>query len=203
MTVLSAAVKPASTWNGVHGLSASASAMQKVNLPAWPCVDMSVSPGMSPPMLRRINCTARPIVALARRPWPNRLPLELMSSCLGDRAVDDRCSGGGGVGRGLDAVELAVGIEQGVDSREHDREIFRPTARHDGVDRELLDCGFAPARWHGPTLSSALAAGRCDHACDLRGGWSDDRKAVGPAAREEQLLVVAGVSCDGLTLLLR
>src|SRR5229473_3546140 len=54
--------------------------MQKVNLPGWPWVAMSVSPATSPPILRSTSWTARPMVAFARQPPPNRLPPELISS---------------------------------------------------------------------------------------------------------------------------
>ena len=43
---------------------------------------MSVSPGMSPPALRRINCNARPMVALARKPCPKTLPRALSFSAF-------------------------------------------------------------------------------------------------------------------------
>ena len=114
-------------------------------MPAWPCVAMSVSPAMSPPILRSTSCTARPIVALARAPWPNTLPRALMSSLSDDRAVDDE-KRRGGVGRGLDAVELAVVVEQRVDRRKHDREIVRLASGHHRIDGDLFDGGVAPAR---------------------------------------------------------
>ena len=106
---------------------------------------MSVSPATSPPILRKTSCTARPMVALARAPWPKTLPRALRSSVFHDRAVDDD-QRGRGVGRGLDAVELTVFVEQCLDRRQHDREIFRPAAGQHRVDGDLLDRRQAPAR---------------------------------------------------------
>ena len=72
VTTLSPGAKPRSTCSGVHDdASSSASAKQSVYLPGQLIVARSVPPGRCPPMLRTTNRTARPIVALARLPWPS------------------------------------------------------------------------------------------------------------------------------------
>ena len=38
-----------------------------------PCAARSISPGRPPPTLRIVSCTARPMVMLARLPWPSTL----------------------------------------------------------------------------------------------------------------------------------
>ena len=43
------------------------------SLPGLPCVARSTSPGRPPPTLRTTSCRARPIVRLARLPWPSAL----------------------------------------------------------------------------------------------------------------------------------
>ena len=80
MTVDCSARKPRSTWSGVHGLSASFSAITYESLPGWPSVPRSSVPGMEPQTLRITRRTARPIVRLARQPGPKRLSPALMSS---------------------------------------------------------------------------------------------------------------------------
>ena len=57
----------------VHGEPASSSAKQKPTLAGEPNVARSTSPGRPPPTLRTTNWTARPMVELARLPWPSEL----------------------------------------------------------------------------------------------------------------------------------
>src|SRR6266581_4664970 len=66
VTVLVSGAKPRSTWSGAQGLSASFSAKQQVYLAGLPSVDLSACCGTPPP-----------IVALARKPGPNRFPRAL------------------------------------------------------------------------------------------------------------------------------
>src|SRR5262249_28295301 len=66
--------KPLSTWYGADGLWASFSAVQYGDLPGWPRVALSSSPGQPPPTFKRTSRIARPIVALARLPDPKQLP---------------------------------------------------------------------------------------------------------------------------------
>src|SRR3954469_14955002 len=61
-------VTPRSTDNGSHGESSSSSAKQNVYLPGLPSVARSTPPGLPPPTFRTTNCSARPMVALARLP---------------------------------------------------------------------------------------------------------------------------------------
>ena len=61
-----------------HGESSSRSAKQAETFPGWPSVARSTSPGRPPPTLRMTSCKARPIVALARLPWPRQLMPEFI-----------------------------------------------------------------------------------------------------------------------------
>src|SRR5262249_32519042 len=73
VTADESAGRPRSTCNASHGEPASSSAKQNVYLPGLPSVARSISPGRPPPTLRTTSCNARPMVALARLPWPRAL----------------------------------------------------------------------------------------------------------------------------------
>ena len=77
VTVLAPASNPCSTWNGGQGDSSSFSAMHAAYLAGLPCVAWSSSRGRRPNALIAVRRSARPIVALARKPDPNTLPLLL------------------------------------------------------------------------------------------------------------------------------
>ena len=64
---------PRLTASEVHGEPSSSSAKQKLTLPGLPCAARSTPPGRPPPTLRTTSCTARPMVRLARLPWPSTL----------------------------------------------------------------------------------------------------------------------------------
>ena len=82
VTALSSGVSPKSTCSGGHGDSSSFSPMQAVYLAGVPCVAWSSSCGRRPRAFIAVSRTARPMVALARNPWPNRFPrLLIPSSC--------------------------------------------------------------------------------------------------------------------------
>ena len=68
--------------SGSHGLRSSFSAMQKVYLAGWARVDLSVCPGIAPPILRITKRRARPMVALARYPLPNTPASEFTFNCF-------------------------------------------------------------------------------------------------------------------------
>jgi hypothetical protein len=74
---LSPALRPLSTCSGGHGESSSFSAMQHVYLAGVPWVAWSSTCGRRPNALIAPSLMARPIVALARNPDPNRLPRQL------------------------------------------------------------------------------------------------------------------------------
>ena len=74
VTVEVPGLNPRATLSGVQVGSDSSSAKQKVYLPGLPNTARSTPPGMPPPTLRITSCSARPIVALARLPWPSALP---------------------------------------------------------------------------------------------------------------------------------
>src|SRR6266487_1343365 len=69
---------PRSTASGSHGEPRSSSAKQNVYLPGLPWVARSTPPGRPPPTLRTTSWSARPMVALARLPWPSALPPEFI-----------------------------------------------------------------------------------------------------------------------------
>src|SRR5438876_609215 len=73
VTAFLPAAMPRRWASGSQSGSLSSSAKQKVYLPGLPKVARSMAPGMPPPTLRTISCRARPMVALARLPWPNAL----------------------------------------------------------------------------------------------------------------------------------
>ena len=78
VTVLCDRSKPRSSASEFQGEPASSSAKQKPCLPTWPSVARSMPPGAPPPMLRVTSWTARPMVELARLPWPRTLIPEFM-----------------------------------------------------------------------------------------------------------------------------
>ena len=78
VTAESPAASPRSTDNGSQGEPPSSSAKQNVYLPGLPRVARSTPPGRPPPTLRITSCKARPIVALARLPWPRVLTPEFI-----------------------------------------------------------------------------------------------------------------------------
>src|SRR5262245_63495372 len=67
VTVLACAGNPSSTCSGSHGLAASFSATQKVNLAGVPAVDMSPVPGIAAQVLMSAGSTAGPLAAVARQ----------------------------------------------------------------------------------------------------------------------------------------
>jgi hypothetical protein len=75
VTALSAAARPNSVCSAGHGLSSSFSAMHAVYLAGVPWVAWSSSCGRRPNALIAPSRIARPMVALARKPEPNTLPL--------------------------------------------------------------------------------------------------------------------------------
>ena len=106
---------------------------------------------------------------------------------LRDGAVDDQERRDGMRG-GLDGVQVERRLRHRFDRGEQHREVFRPAARHDGVDGELLDRGLPlPRRQDGDHL--APVAGRLPqelgHAALRR---RDDRQAVGPAPLDVELV---------------
>ena len=112
VTVLACAGKPRSTWSGSHGLAASFSATQKVNLAGVPAVAMSPVPGIAAPMLTAVQA----------------------DFCC-NRAVEDQ-EGRAGVRRRLRAVEVVRLLGQRLDGEQHQREILGPAARHHRVGSE-------------------------------------------------------------------
>ena len=73
--------------------------------------------------------------------------------------------------------------------RQNDREIFRPRARHHGVDRDLLDREFPGAadcgRLHMADDLVRLVAGAGQHLGDALFGRQHDRQVVGPVIFQE------------------
>ena len=69
---------PRSTLSGCQAGSDSSSAKHSVYLPGQPRVDRSIPPGTPPPTLRITSCSARPMLAFARLPWPSAFTPEFM-----------------------------------------------------------------------------------------------------------------------------
>ena len=154
------------------------SAKQKPSLPGWPRTARSFSPGpaaadvahdqLEGPADRRVGAVALPErVAAAVHARPSR-----------HRAVDDQ-DRADGMGRRQHAVDVEAGAQAASTRREHDRQILRRAARHDRVDRDLLDRRLALVRWHDADdlLGVAPRARRASH--DPLGGRRDDRQPVG------------------------
>ncbi len=183
MTALLPAAMPRRCASGSQSGSDSSSAKQKVYLPGLPRVARSMPPGRPPPTLRTMSCRARPIVALARLPWPSALTPRVHADRLGGRAVDDDQRAG--EMRGAEqAVQHEQRIERGLQHAQHHGHVFRLAARHHGVDRHLLDgAGREVGRNQAHDLVG-LAVGAAQHAQDALVGRRHDGQAVAPAALE-------------------
>src|SRR5215467_3685821 len=81
VTALVPAAQPHSMCSGSHGLSVSFSPIQYVYFPGCPRQERSNSPGIAPQVFISTSRLARPMVALARLPGPNRLLRQLIWSC--------------------------------------------------------------------------------------------------------------------------
>ena len=91
-----------------------------------------------------------------------------------------------------DVVELERPGHPAGQRGQDDRQVLGPGARHDGVDRDLLD-GELPelaegGRAHAPHDLVARAARAGQHRLDALLGREDDRQEVGPALLDEQAL---------------
>ena len=165
------------TPSGSQSGSLSSSAKQKVYLPGLPSVARSISPGMPPPTLRMMSCSARPMVALARLPWP---------SALTPRVHADRLA--------IGPLTITIGpencvvhsrpcmreqrIERGLEHAQHDRHVLGLAAGHHRVDRHLLDRARARG-WAGSCRRPRRACARCRPAC----AGCARRSAARPAGR--------------------
>ena len=89
VTALWSGLSPRSTCRGSQSESVSFSAMQYVYLPGCPITVRSNSPGMDAHAFIRMRRIARPMVALARLPGPNRFAPEFMpiSSATGPLTI--------------------------------------------------------------------------------------------------------------------
>jgi hypothetical protein len=89
------------------------------------------------------------------------------------------------MGGRLDAVEIEGGLEHRL-HRGHDHgEVGGLAARHDRVDRELLDAGLAPERRHEAEDSLRILAGARDHRLHPLGGGGHDGQPVAPVPLDE------------------
>ena len=108
-----------------------------------------------------------------------RIEIELIH----DRSVDDD-QRRRGIGGGLDTIELAVVMQQGLDRRQHDREIFGATAGQHRIDGDLLDRGQAPTGRNRSDRPARVPPGSVDpllHFC--RVGMATGRPSVQPRAK--------------------
>ena len=138
-------------------------------------------PGRPPPTLRITSCSARPIVELARLPWPSALPPAFIPIAGRHRAVDDD-GGPGRVGRREQAVRVELVGARGLDGGEHDRQVVRTASGQHGVDRDLLDGDLDEVGRHGRDDVGRVARRALEHPQHPRRGRRDDRQPVRPAA---------------------
>ena len=105
---------------------------------------------------------------------------------VADRPVDDD-QRRRRVGRRRDAVQVERVVAHRFHCRDHHRQVVGPAARHDRVDRDLLDGGAAVVGRHLGDQLVGGAARRLDGARDPLGRGRHHRQAVGHAARVELL----------------
>ena len=119
------------------------SAKHSVYLPGWPMVAMSPTSDRAPPMLRRVSCSARPMLALARLPGPRQLVPALTPSwrAIGAMHAERHAGRAGGGG---DAQQIEIGLEDRLRRGQHDRQLGRPAAGDhaligDGLGRDVAE----------------------------------------------------------------
>ena len=103
----------------------------------------------------------------------------------------------------LDAVQIVLGLQHGLDCRKDNREILGPAAGHDAVNRQLLNRGDALRRRNLTQFLLRLTSRGCNHSRNQFFGRRDNSQAVGPAALKEQLdrgVVVVNVNLLGCEL---
>ena len=195
VTALLPGAMPRRTDSGSQSGSDSSSAKQKVYLPGLPKVARSMAPGRPPPTLRTMSCSARPIVALARLPWPSALtplfmPIALAAGPLMMTSGPEKCvvqsrpcstnSGSSAASSTPSTTGMYSGLQPAITAL---------IATFSTVQGARLG-GISP------TTSSGLRVGAAQHAQDALVGRRHDRQAVGPAALEAGLHRIVPVA-DG------
>ena len=179
VTVSTSAANPRLTASDVNGEPTSSSAKQKLSLPGFPCAARSTSPGRPPPMLRTINCTARPMVMLARLPCPNTLtplfiPIARVPGPLQIKHRADRHR------RGQHSVNVELVGAHRFEGGDHPRQVLGSAAGHHRVDGDFLD-GHLDEVWgdNGDDLvgSAGGALQHLQHTFDGRGRDRADRRS--------------------------
>ena len=133
--------------------------------------------GRPPPTLRTTSCTARPIVRLARLPWPSALPAPFipMLARAGPAADDHRPDRHR---RRQHAVDVELVVADRFDRGEHPRQVLGQAAGHHGGDGDLLDGDVDEVGRHGGDDVLGVAAS-CPRASAARA----PRSAARPAGR--------------------
>ena len=161
----------ASVVNGESGCSQK----QNESLPGLPWAARSTPCGRPPPTLRTTSCTARPIVRLARLPWPSALPAPFIPIVprAGAAADDHRADGHR---RGQHAVDVELVVADRLDRGEHPRQVLGEAAGHHGGDGDLLDGDVDEVRRHrGDDV--LRRRGSCPRASAARAPRSAGRRA--------------------------
>ena len=195
-TTSSSGSNPFSTCMGAQGLRSSHSANASVYFIGVPRVERSVPPGRAPPTLRMTRRSARPMAAFARLPCPIAPICMFMPRRwrMGPFTIHRRS-------RAHRRRPHAVGIEllgaAGFDRRDDDRQVLGLTARHDRVDRHLLDGRRREVRGDDRNQVLSVPRGAREHAQDALGGRGDHGEAVGqPLVVQEFVQVVVTPDFD-------
>ena len=107
------------------------------------------------------------------------------------------------MGGGLDAVQIVLGLQHGLDRGKNNREILGPTAGHDAVNRQLLNRGNTLGRRNLTQFLVRRASRGRNHGRHQFFGRRNDGQAVGPTTLKEQFdrgVVVVNVNLLGCEL---
>ena len=100
----------------------------------------------------------------------------------------------------LDAVQIVLGLQHGLDRSNDNREIFGPAASHDTVNRQLFNRGDTLRRRNLTQFLVRLMSRGRDRGRNQFFGRRNNSQAVGPAALKEQLdrsVVIVNVNLLG------
>ena len=160
-------------------------------LPGLPCAARSTPPGTPPPTLRTTSCTARPIVRLARLPWPSTLPAPFIPIALVPGPLQ-MITGPTGIVVASTPWMLNSSLQIASTIGDHPRQVLGLAPGHHRVDRDLLDGDLDEVRRHdGDDVARARAS--CPRASAARApavGGTTGRPSVQPRSNSSLHLVV-------------